>query len=196
MTPWTALENTELWMAARHGYALNNHAYHNFDHVTRMYAHAEALNFEYDIHLDRAILAHDVLDDELTSARWLDGALGHADPIAGALIATTVHHTPGSGDDRLILLDLADFRNDDVRRHNTALLEREALLSRGIAALQFRKGTIGYLEGLSDRIEEGLAQVTDAGHLDLWREVRSGIGATLIELGSMEPDAGPFFTVG
>lgn len=182
MMPWTKLEDTDLWDVAREQYARNNHAYHNFDHVFRMYEHAQALGMEHDIHLDRAILTHDVLDDERASMRWLDEALGQSDPAAGAMIEATMAHRPGPGDNRLILLDLADFRDDDVRRRNTELLRREAFESRGVGDQDFVARTITYLEGLENRILEGIPLVPDRREQTLWHEIRDGILATLAEL--------------
>ena len=63
MTPWTRLEGTPLWEAASLQYAKNGHDYHDLAHVGRLYGHAERFRLPYDLSLDRAILAHDVILD-------------------------------------------------------------------------------------------------------------------------------------
>jgi hypothetical protein len=186
MTPWTRLEGSPLWTSAAAGYAANGHAYHGMPHVKALYGHAEALGLAHDLHLDRAILAHDVILDghgknELRSADWLDAALGAPDPVARALILTTVDHDPRHPDRRLALLDLMDFSDSWRRRANTRLLRDEAARAKGadFDVTRWVMGTLAYLQGLHGRIRSGLESVTDASERRIWERVATGIAVTM-----------------
>jgi hypothetical protein len=190
-TPWTRLEGTSLWSAAEKAYVENGHAYHALDHHIRgIYRQAQALDLPYDLHLDRAILAHDViLDDlgnnELRSADWLDDHLEAPDASARKLILTTIDHATVNPDRRMALLDLIDFTDQGRRRLNTRLLLREAerrSMLRGQANFDqpaWVMGALTYLKGLHGRVEGGLADVPDERERDLWRRISRGIAVTM-----------------
>lgn len=185
MTPWTRLEGTELWSAAAAAYRANGHIYHSFHgHIASIYAHAERLGMEYDLSLDRAILAHDVVMDhrgnnERRSAAWLEARLETEDPKASELILTTIDHRPSHPDNRLALLDLAGFIRSEERRVNTRLLRDEARRNAGAEFDQVAwvKGTLHYLTGLHARIQEDLHLLDDRSRY-LWDRICWGIEVT------------------
>ncbi|MCE6957731.1 hypothetical protein LAZ40_01480 [Cereibacter sphaeroides] len=190
-TPWTRLEGTPLWTAAAAQYAANRLDYHNLDHVRRLYGHAERLGLAYDLSLDRAILAHDVIldaagDNELRSAAWLDRKLETEDAKATELILTTIDHDPRHPDRRLAWLDLGDFADTWERRRNSRLLRDEAAakaLRRGIAFDQavWVMGALRYLQGLHGRIVGGLDGL-EGEERHRWSRVARGIAVTMAVL--------------
>jgi predicted metal-dependent HD superfamily phosphohydrolase len=182
MTPWTRLEGTPLWDAAVEQYAKNDLDYHNMTHVGRLYAHAERFRLPYDLTLDRAILAHDVILDlsggnEARSAVWLRDQTGEEDRVATRLIMTTVDHDPQHADRRLALLDLADFLDPDRSRLNTGLLRLEAERMRGDAFDEavWEEGVVTYLNALAGRIRDGLSAVPPGAERRVWARVLSGV---------------------
>lgn len=185
MTPWTRLEGTELWSAAAAAYRANGHIYHSFHgHIASIYAHAERLGMEYDLSLDRAILAHDVVMDhrgnnERRSAGWLNAHLDQEDARATELILTTIDHRPSHPDNRLALLDLAGFIRSEERRVNTRLLRDEARRNarENFDQLEWVKATLSYLVGLHERIQEDLPRL-DGRELYLWDRIAWGIEIT------------------
>jgi predicted metal-dependent HD superfamily phosphohydrolase len=182
MTPWTRLEGTPLWDAAVEQYAKNDLDYHNMTHVGRLYAHAERFRLPYDLTLDRAILAHDVILDlsggnEARSAVWLRDQTGEEDRVATRLIMTTVDHDPQHADRRLALLDIADFLDPDRSRLNTGLLRLEAERMRGDAFDEavWEEGVVTYLNALAGRIRDGLSAVPPGAERRVWARVLSGV---------------------
>lgn len=160
MTPWTQLEGTEIWSRAEAIYNGDpRRIYHVMDHVRRLYHHA-AVTFAlpYDRQLDLAILAHDVIydtgpDKELRSADWLLANAAEATEEAHAHIMRTADHLPG-GDNRLVLLDLADFM-----RHETSVSNYELVISENMALHQVGREAVqaanqAYMRGLRDRIQQ------------------------------------------
>lgn len=199
MTPWTRLEGTPLWDAAVQQYAKNGHDYHNLDHVKRLYAHAARFRLPYDLSLDRAILAHDVILDleggnEARSAVWLRDRLGEEDRVATRLIMTTVDHDPQHSDRRLALLDLADFLDPDRSRTSTGLLRFEAERMRGDAFDEavWEEGVVTYLSALAGRIRDGLGAVPQGAERRVWARVLTGITRAIrdVEAGPV-PDRDP-----
>lgn len=201
MTPWTRLEGTPLWDAAAWNYAKNGLNYHNLDHVKRLYAHAERFRLPYDLSLDRAILAHDVILDlaggnEARSAVWLRDQLDEEDRVATRLIMTTVDHDPQHSDRRLALLDLADFLDPDRSRTNTGLLRLEAERMRGDAFDEavWEEGVVTYLNALAGRIRDGLGAVPPGAERRVWARVLRGVERVSDEVYdpvSEEPDPQP-----
>lgn len=191
-TPWTRLEGSLLWAAAAAQYQRNGHAYHNMDHVRRLYGHAARMDLIYDQRLDRAILAHDVILDggpnaELRSADWLDAHLGEPDLWARKLIMTTVHHDARSQDPRLAFLDLADFTDIGQTRMNSRLLRDEAARSARLRGEDFDQkawvgGTLTYLKGLQERIQPAIREFPFPFERALWTKVSRGIGVTMTTL--------------
>lgn len=191
-TPWTRLEGSPLWTAAAMQYARNGHAYHNMDHVRRIYGHAERMGLIYDLRLDRAILGHDVIldgkpDPELRSADWLDAHLDAPDPGARKLILTTIHHDARSPDRRMAFLDLADFIDLGQTRVNSRLLRDEAARAALLRGESFDQkawvgGTLGYLQGLQGRIRPSIPEFPFPFERSLWTKIHRGIAVTMATL--------------
>lgn len=190
---WTRLEGSDLWRAAADRYDDNGHAYHNMTHVGRLYGHAARLRLPYDLSLDRAILAHDVILDgdganEARSSVWLTERLEMPDRLSTQMIMTTVDHDPQHADRRLAILDLADFMDPDQADMNTDLLRLEAMRMRGSEFDEdaWAAGTAGYLGGLQERIASGQHIVPGKPERRLWTKISRGIGRTLNRLAEME----------
>jgi len=182
MTPWTTLEGTPLWEAASLQYAKNGHPYHDMSHVDRLYAHASRFRLPYDLSLDRAILAHDVILDraggnEARSAVWLRDQIGEEDRDATRLIMTTVDHDPQHSDRRLALLDLADFLDPERSLLNTSLLQLEAEKIAGdkFDDVAWAEQTSVYLDALAERIQSGLEGGPTGAERRLWVKILRGV---------------------
>jgi hypothetical protein len=162
-------------------------------HVERLYGHAARLRLPYDLSLDRAILAHDVILDlwggnEARSAVWLREQTGEEDRVATRLIMTTVDHDPQHSDRRLALLDVADFPDPDRSRTNTRLLRLEAERMRGdlFDETVWQEGTLLYLSGLAGRIRNGLDLGPTGAERRVWSKILTGITRVIREI-----EAGP-----
>jgi hypothetical protein len=170
-------------------------------HVCRLYAHAARFRLPYDLSLDRAILAHDVVLDrsggnEARSAVWLRDHLGEEDRVATRLIMTTVDHDPQHSDRRLALLDLADFLDPERSRLNTGLLQMEAERALGDAfdEQDWVKNTVLYLDGLAERIEAGLDAGSTGAERRLWIKILRGVervSDTLDAVATSDPELQP-----
>lgn len=150
MTPWTRLEGTQLWadVEAAMQQPAGRH-YHNMNHIRQIYKHA-ALTFElpYDKSLDLAILAHDVIYDnmpnkELRSAEWLFDRIG--DVQADKHILKTIDHAP-TADNRMIILDLADFMDQLQTERNYEAILDESLALYGCTRVEFFEANITALD--------------------------------------------------
>lgn len=160
---WSRLEDMQIWNAVREIMSGPGRVYHDFSHVTDMYADAANLGIAWDEALDHAILCHDVIIDgrhpEMSSAHWL-AAWRASDfqpalPEAEALIMTTATHLPGP-DNRLVILDLAGLVEDDRRRRGSERVIAERL-ARDPAARWDKvvQGSHDYLQGLVARLRGG-----------------------------------------
>ncbi len=149
---WSRLEGTQIWTLAKAQYFSDpRRKYHVWDHVQQLYFHAEhTFRFEYDDQLDRAILGHDAIYDDLPekerrSADWLM----HNDPLSTQTaydhIMRTAGHVPGK-DNRILLLDLADFIDFERTARNRALLEEESMELYGISRRDFAKANVKFLD--------------------------------------------------
>ena len=193
---WTRLSGTALWRAAEHAHTLPaGRHYHNMEHVRRLYFHAGiTFAMPWCPDLDKAILTHDVINDgrplaEQRSVEWLT-AEDALTPASERLILTTQSHLPCE-DNRLILLDLADFMFPRVSQRNTALLAREAADLRGASEAAFARGTITYLECLAGRIATGMPSVTDPDEDRAFSRICLGIETVIEALQQTLEDARP-----
>lgn len=192
---WSNLVGTNVWNEARAAYqSPAGRHYHNFDHVLRLYEIADDKQLPHDPALDLAILAHDVIyddapDKELRSAEWLLDRSNLLGPdIAGKaadLVMTTARHKPGA-DDRLVLLDLHDFRDLERSLENRELLVCEFRDLVGVERDGFIAGNTKFLKAMAADIERGLDQALKADRDD-WQAIVAGIKALL----SHEPQPHP-----
>ena len=155
---WTRLAGTALYRAARDIQTGDpRRRYHNWEHVERLYWHAEnTFEMPYDPDLDRAILAHDAIydaapDKELRSAGWLaDRVPGSAGP-AGRHILRTIDHRPDK-DNRMVLLDLADMLFEDRIETNFDLIEAESIALHDCDAAVFAAANLAFMTELKARV--------------------------------------------
>lgn len=193
LTPWTKLEDSDLWRAAETAYDFpRGRTYHGFAHVGVLYAHAERLGINYHPALDLGILAHDAIqtgtDPEFASAVWLSERRELPDvllpllPQATQMILTTRKHHPGPCGNELIILDLADFIDPVVSRQNTAALRLEAAALKGWSEPEFRVKTCAYLAGLGESLDDGMPSVRSARDRELLGEIRAGVERVRIEV--------------
>ncbi len=184
---WTRLENTPIWRAAKATYDADpRRRYHTWDHVQRLYHHAEhTLNLQYDRDLDLAIMAHDVIydehpDKELRSAEWLKAMMGTGYQRAYDIVMQTFNHTlVHEGDNRIVLLDLADLSIPErvISNHQQVMDEFIALY--GIDEAAFNAGNVAFFTEFADRfdpnalpqgsVEKDLALKIHAGMLETIR---------------------------
>lgn len=151
-----------------------------------MYAHARTtFGFAHDRALDRGILLHDVIVDGAPEPerRSVDWAIRHGvdNPAVHDMIMRTVSHEPGE-DNRLVLLDLADFMFPEAASRNTEALRIEARELSGTDPEAFRAGCQGYLEGLHDRIMSGIHRVPTISEASAFERIAGGIRKTVARL--------------
>lgn len=182
---WTQIESSLLARSAMPLYTDSRRVYHNLAHLQRMFAWAEHLGMVYCPVLDEAVWSHDAILDpmgqnELRSKSWLL-AINPQATQAADLVMTTVKHGPSS-DNRLAMLDLADFLDDDQTQTNTKLLVEEAKRMSGADEAQINHGILGYLTGLEERIRTG---VQDGGYGDdtnTFKAINHGVRKTISRL--------------
>lgn len=184
--PWTRLQDSLLAQAALPLYNDPRRVYHNLNHLHRMFQWAQEIGLTYDPVLDKAIWGHDSILDrkgrhEIRSTHWLEAVEPNSFD-SNKLILTTVHHRlKRGGDNRLILLDLADFMSARQTRQNTAdVLQEEKNFRPHLLDADIAKGNQVYLTHLRagllqdikddkagvhtahfEKIFTGLAQVVD-----------------------------------
>ena len=196
---WSRLEGTPIWTTVRDIMSAPDLVYHDFRHVTDMYADAEAMGMAWDEDLDHAILTHDVVisgkHPELSSAHWL-AAWRASDflpalPKAEELIMTTAGHVPGP-DNRLIILDLAGMLDPARRREGSERVIAEAL-KRNPATTRAKviEGSMGYLQGLSARLKGGTPPQADREILGRLSEAALAGSVTLMQMLRAESDPAP-----
>lgn len=181
MTNWSRLIESDLGRTAKTAYDANPaRSYHNWDHVLRLYWHAtHTFALPYDADLDKAILAHDVVydagpDKEIRSADWLEAHSDAAEAAARAHILKTIEHRP-SGDNRMVLLDLADFLHPELAVPNLDKIMAESLALYGVTELQFLSANLTVVGGLHQRISEGLDEDLPADDVRWFRKILTGI---------------------
>lgn len=152
-TPWTRLEGTRLWELAKATYEHDpRRKYHAFPHPMRLYAAAAEFALPYDLALDRAILAHDVIYDEhphkeIRSADWLRAVTGEECDEETRIIHLTINHEiVVGGDNRIQILDFADMRCFETTDINRNLFKAEAALMNGTSPEKFAQGNMAYFK--------------------------------------------------
>ncbi len=166
MKTWSRILDSELGEKARAAYDDNPvRCYHNWAHIQRVYWHAQnTYALPYDRDLDLAILTHDVIYDALPgkeerSAQWL---FDHADgdvTVANEHIHKTINHAP-SADNRMVLLDLADFTDPACAAPNLDRIAAESMALYDVTLPQFLQANIAVMTGLGNRIKDGLGDVS------------------------------------
>lgn len=177
---WTQLHDTPLWTAAKAQYDSNPlRFFHDFSHVGRLYHHAAVTyGFAYDLDLDKAILAHDVIYDdapekELRSADWL--MLHDPDPseAAYAHIMRTARHQVGT-DNRILLLDLADLGDMSRVASDRDRLEAETCALTGCSRQDFARGNSSFLESLIRNFQDDKIVGRPGWEVRAFRAIRAG----------------------
>lgn len=158
---WTQLTDTPIWRAAEATYKADpRRKYHTWNHVHRLYHHAEhTLALPYDRDLDLAIMAHDVIydehpDKELRSAEWLKAMMGVGYERAYEIVMQTFNHTLiQGGDNRIVLLDLADLSIPEkvIWNRDAVMAEFKALY--GISEAEFNAGNASFFNAFALRID-------------------------------------------
>lgn len=189
---WTRLEGTELWTKAKAAYqADQRRKFHGWNHIERRYMHAElTFGLDYDRALDKAILTHDVIYDELPhkelrSALWLNENDPEDSLDAMAHIMATANHAPGI-DNRMILVDLADLMNPARIIPDRELVKAELTQLYGISDKEFAAGNAAFfgemLKHLSDPVLSGLPKWERAAFLNVRQGVQKIISVSQAEI--------------
>lgn len=187
MAAWTKLEGTQIWKDAQaaHEIPAGRH-YHNMSHVRRLYHHAAAtFEMPYCADLDHAILVHDVVyngrhDDVALSVQWLEGQRA-GNPVRKSLVMSTLTHEP-CADNRLIILDLADFIYPRISLLNTEKLAREAFAMKGTSRREFLEGASRYLTALSITMQQGSRASQDHMERNAFRRISGGMSIVVSEI--------------
>ena len=169
MNNWSRILDSRIADLAKTEYDDNpDRRYHNWAHILRLYWHAaETFHLPYDPDLDLAILTHDVIydaadDKEKRSVAWLQEHA--AGPTAGAEyhILRTIEHRPTADDNRMILLDLADFLCPDRTGPNLDNIGAESMALYGITMPEFLHANMAVMKTLAERIEESMSEAPSA----------------------------------
>jgi hypothetical protein len=183
---WSRLIDTPLGLKARSRYMEESYRrYHTWAHVLRLYHHAEfTLRLPYDLDLDAAILAHDVIYDaagrnEGRSADWLASADPDCSPASVSMIHHTETHAPREDDNRIILLDLMDLADPAHQMRNLFLIMEESCLMRSIHPKAHFQGAVQFLDGLVGRLSLEAIGRTPPGDRDHFIRIRAGVEAVL-----------------
>lgn len=186
MTVWTRLEGLKIWSQAVSAHDIpSGRNYHNMNHVRRLYHHAEVtFGLPYCEDLDYAILGHDVVyngrhEDVQDSVLWLRDR-GKLNAKRESLIMSTLTHDLGA-DNRLIMLDLADFIYPRISIKNTELLMRESFILKRQSREAFLQGTISYLDDLSRRLLSGVREIRNKDEIRAFRRICGGISIISLE---------------
>lgn len=182
---WTKLENSLLANAAKPLYTDPRRAYHDLAHIERMFAWAAHFNLPYCEDLDKAVWGHDVILDphgqnEVRSRDWLL-AVDPTAKRAGQLVMTTIMHS-ATDDNRLIMLDLADFIDENQAKANTAALEVESMRMGATSIDAVHKGMRGYLGHLNGRLSADIAIDAFGADTNTFKAIRLGVEKTISRL--------------
>ncbi|MCE6958807.1 hypothetical protein LAZ40_07060 [Cereibacter sphaeroides] len=184
VTPWTRLEGTDLWHVARELHAAPGRHFHDFSRVRSLYAHAaDTFALPWCASLDLAILLQDVIagpGHELRSVLWARGR-GLTDRTTTDLILSTESCRPGR-DNRLILLELADFLDPAASRRNLDLQAREADALEGMDFMDFARSRTTWLGGLYGRLRDGLSGMTDPDSRAMFSAIAAGVRRSVHDL--------------
>jgi predicted metal-dependent HD superfamily phosphohydrolase len=184
---WTRLSGTPLGISAKATCNSDDRRrYHNWDHVESLYFHAEnTYGMAYDAALDRAIATHDVIWDpygdlEMRSSLWLSLMTPEEDHTACGMVERTINHEviPG-GDNRIVLLDLADLATPETIVPNRDKLRMEAWLMKGVGGLGFARGNMAFLEHLHDNLGNETLNQLAPWEADAFHAVRDGIETSM-----------------
>ncbi len=178
---WSRIIDTPLGQQAYSAYQTDaRRSYHNWAHIERLYWHAQhTFALDYDPDLDVAILAHDVIydalpDKELRSSEWLRTQSSNDSVAANTHILKTIEHRP-SADNRMVLLDLADFLFPDLIGPNLDKIQQESCALYGIRSDQFLTANKAFMLDLHSRIKAGLGNDIPADDQDVFGKILKGI---------------------
>lgn len=161
-------DNAKMWLdAAETPFAIKcknvmqddpRRLYHNWDHVLRCLWHAgNTFRYEFDPVLADTILSHDVIYDgkgvhEARSATWMyanyEGDYAHEIAMG---IMKTVEHLP-SADNRMVLIDLANFLNEQEREDTRQRVIDECVLLYGKSRESIEEANVLFLRSLRSRL--------------------------------------------
>ena len=183
---WSQLQNTSIWRAAEATYKADpRRRYHTWDHVHRLYHHAErTLNLPYDRDLDLAIVAHDVIYDEhpkkeLRSAEWLKAMMGIGFERAYDIVMQTCDHTLiKDGDNRIVLLDLADLSIPERVIWNRDRVMEEFMALYGIDETAFNAGNVSFFAEFLTRFDPDVLDLGGVEH-GLALKIQEGMHKTI-----------------
>ena len=155
---WIAAANSRLAIKVReHMDANPRRKYHNWGHIEKCLFHAAyTLKLPYDDKLAQAILVHDVIYDgkgehEDRSIEWaLENGVTNEETLSH--IRKTKDHNP-SGDNRMILIDLADFMWVHPTIKNTEKVIEECVLLYGVDEKQVKQQNKKFLVELVSRLK-------------------------------------------
>lgn len=194
-TSWSQYrDHADISRLAAHLYQVNSQVrrYHTWEHVDRLYHHAEhTFGFPYHEALDAAIMWHDVVYDHLPQKELRSADLWLATyPLVGgisydisrqayALIMTTVDHVVTDElSEQLILLDLADLMDPEQTLINYDLIEEESMLLYGITREQAAQASFEFMTHFQTRIYTNwLRPGTQYG--EQWEAIAKGVAKTL-----------------
>jgi len=155
---WETLLNCDLAAKAKeHMDADPARTYHNWEHVERLVWHAQyTFEYPFDLALGKAVITHDVIYDALSqkewrSAEWLfehDGETPTNIAAARHIMKTAGHLI--TNDNRMVLLDLADFMFPRMTHDNFYKVMMESMNLYKADPAQIAQGGIDALTQIRD----------------------------------------------
>jgi len=178
---WTQIEQTPMAQMARAAYLSPDRKYHGMNHIDDMFLYAGMYGVPYDVELDKAIWAHDVILDglgqhERRSADWLEAVIPGSGK-ACKMIMTTEEHRLVNGDNHLVFLDLAGFICEKKRHENLKLVFDEMKKpDDSFGDIDgIYKNILSYLEGLHDGLVSDLEFRSDINYREQFEKIVFGI---------------------
>jgi len=189
---WTKLSGTPMETHVQNMMSDLRLRYHNFDHITALYASAENKQIEYCAELDCAILWHDAVydefpDKELRSAEAMrQAAIDHPDWFSGIdvdiaynMIMNTAGHIYSENvDPALIYLDLGDLTCPDKRLENYGNILMESINLYGITVSESAQGTLDFMQTFVIDVERNV--YLDQKNAKFWNDVADGCRDTIV----------------
>lgn len=179
---WSKLVNDNPGDLAKHMYDKNGCQYHNWQHILDCYDYLEKNSVPYNIHLDYAVLYHDIVydkypDKEERSANSLLFVYTHRKQSADIIMATKTHSIENQDELArwMIRADLHQLADPRKALENYVKLMNESCELYGIDLPKFAKANQDFMRNLWVTVNNNHRIDPDP----FWLDVINGIQITL-----------------
>ncbi len=161
--------------------------YHNWEHIERCVWHAQhTFEFDFDLPFGKAILTHDVIYDgkpqaEWRSADWLlenDGETPTNVAAARPIMQTAGHAV--TDDNRMILVDLADFMSPPMTQKNFYKIMMESVNLYGQTPAVIIDAALEFLDKMHNNYADNVLSDVSPMERIAFQAIRTGIERTMM----------------